>query len=116
VRTYRTVPALVAVVLFLAVGDCVLLAVLPSGPSEEGVPPEQEMWLVYFALMRQDEVPETLGADDLRRVLEALDPAVGEVADRVTIRSYTRDQYGFLLELEHSGDGKTYRITSDGLE
>ena len=114
-RTYRTVPALLAVVLFLVVGDCVLLAVLPSGSSGADVPPEQEMWLVYFALMRSPELPTTLGDDNLRRVLEALDPAVGEVAERVRVRSYTRDQYGFVLEAEHSGDNKVYRITSYGL-
>jgi hypothetical protein len=115
VRSYRTLPALVAVVLFLVVGDLILLAVLPGGSAAAAVPPEQEMWLVYFALMRSGEPPATLGADDLRRLLAALDPAVAEVADRVTVRTYTRDQYDFVLEAEHSGDGKTYRITSYGL-
>lgn len=111
-RTFRPLPAAVALVVFLTAGDLILLSLLPgSAPAS----PRDEMWLVYYAVLRSADPPEQLDEETLRGLLAALDPAAEAVGERVRVRGYRASGGGFTLEAEHAGDGRLYRITPDGI-
>jgi hypothetical protein len=112
VRRYRLVPTVVALAFFVVVGDLVLLALLPGAAPAA---PKDEMWMVYYAVLRSGEVPAQLDDPILRGLLAALDPTAEEVAERVRVRSWEAREGGFSLEAEHTGDGRLYRITNDGV-
>jgi hypothetical protein len=112
VRSYRPGPTVVALALFVIVGDLILVALLP-GPVPAS--PQDEMWMVYYAVLRCGEPPAQLDDPALRSLLVALDPAAEEVAERVRVRGWEAREGGFTLEAEHTGDGRLYRITPDGV-
>lgn|GEM_PF-3633444 len=111
-RTFRPFPAAMALALFVIVGDLILVAVLPGPATAE---PRDEMWMVYYAVLRSVEVPERLDDPALRSLLAAMDPAAEAVAERVRVRSWETQGRAFTLEAEHAGDGRRYRITNDGV-
>lgn len=111
-RTYRPLQTAVALALFVIVGNLILVALLP-GPAPAS--PHDEMWMVYFAVLRGGDPPAQLDDPALRSMLVALDPAAEEVAERVRVRGWEARGRGFTLEAEHTGDGRLYRITPDGV-
>jgi len=114
VRPYRPLPTILVVVAFLVAGNALVAWMQPD--KAQPATPEEEMWLVYFALAHAGDPPDALDRETLRAALGRLDPAVEEVADRVSVLSYSTNQYGFVLEARHQGDPRPYRITSYGLE
>jgi hypothetical protein len=101
-----------ALALFVIAGDLILLAVVP-GPAT--ALPRDEMWMVYYAVLRSGEVPDRLDDHALKGLLAAMDPAAEAVAERVRVRSWEARGRAFTLEAEHAGDGRLYRITNDGV-
>ena len=112
-RTYRPLPAILGTIVFLVVANVLLAWILPGTPAAAA---EDEMWLVYFAMAYAGDPPDQLDQIALGSILARLDPAAEPVADRVTVLSYSTNQYGFVLEARHPNDAGTFRITSYGLD
>ena len=111
-RRFRTVPAAIALILFLAATSGILLAIMPEEPENT---PEDDMWLVYFALKRGDNPPDGLDTAGLRTLLAALDPEASGAADRITILDYHLTEWGPGLEVRHTASPRTFRIGHDGV-
>jgi hypothetical protein len=111
-RTYRLIPAILAVIAFLVVANLLLGWMVPEPPQPT---PEDDMWLVYFAVVHAGDPPQELDDSGLRTLLGRLDPALEPLADRVTVRSYTRKKWGFELVASHDATSSEYRITADGV-
>jgi hypothetical protein len=112
-RTYRIVPTVCAVVVFLALGSLGvrLFQSKPKAPT-----PQQEVQAVYYAMAWTEEAPGAFTTSDLRPILAQLDPGLIGIADRVTVVSYVKQKGGWQMEVRHSAQpGKTWTITPYGL-
>ena len=111
-RDYRPLPAILGVIVFLVVANALLGWMIPEPPQPK---PEDDMWLVYFAVVHAGDPPQDLDDSGLRSLLGRLDPAVEPLADRVHVLSYTRKKWGFELVASHDAASSDYRITPDGV-
>jgi hypothetical protein len=112
-RTYRVVPTLIAFAVFLLAGS-LLVGLFQSKPV--AMIPDDEVQAVYFAVHSASPTPAAVDVPALRRMLGQLDPALAAIADRITVLSYTRQQYGFDLQIQHLGrPGRTYLLDSHGI-
>lgn len=110
-RTYRLAPTVAAVALFLVAGN---LLVLWSMPEEVVNTPEDDAWIVYYAVVFEPEPPANLTTSDLESLARRLDPSAAEAATRFTVVAYEGTEYGFRLRASHV-DGEDFLITSNGV-
>ena len=112
-RTYRILPAGLAVLLFLAIGS---MGVRLFQSKPHGMSPQNEVQAVYYALAWSEEAPETLSTPELRPLLARFDEGLAGIADRITVVSYEKYKEGFELVVRHSGrPEKTFTVSPNGV-
>jgi len=112
-RTYRIVPTLSAVAAFLLAGS-LLVGLFQSKPI--AMSPEDEVRAAYFAVQYAAPVPSAVDAAGLRQLLGQLDPALASIADRISILAYSRDKYGFEMQVRHLAQpDRTYTLNNYGV-
>jgi hypothetical protein len=112
-RTYRIFPTLIVIVLFLLAGS-LLVGRFQSKPAVMG--PEDEVRAVYFAVQYATPAPPDVDTAALRQMLGLLDPDLVPIADKITVVSYARSQYGVEMQVRHSGQpDRTFTLNNYGV-
>ena len=114
-RSFHPRSAILATIVFLAVANVILLAVVPEGGKVENDPGE-EIWFVYFAVVFAGPPPQDAGDAWLREALIRLDEDAQDVASRLRVLGCEHDEDGFSLRIEHLGSGKTYTVGRYGVQ